>query len=266
MDTIYEGFLILESLGFVERIAVLVQLGSLRHELCHASVCKQHKFLYEPVGLLGNLLADSHRFSVFVHLHLHLRTLEADGPGCKTLLAELGSQLVECQHCFLHLHRYDLALPHNFGGIALNDFSFFYDGLCPFISKTEIRFDDCTPEPFGNDTCQRSNFKHRRESEFLFIRTQGTELVAELFRQHRHCPVHEIYGCTPCPGLFIHHGTRCDIMAYISNMDSHLIISVFEFAETQGIVKVLGICRVYGKGECAGEIAASLPILFCNLV
>ena len=27
-------------------------------------------------------------------------------------------------------------------------------------------------------------------------------------------------------------------MAYISNMDSHLIISVFEFAETQGIVNM----------------------------
>ena len=66
-----------------------------RHELCHAAVCQKHELLDKPVGLLGNLLVYIYRTALLIHLDLHLRTLETDGSGCESLLAELGCKAIE---------------------------------------------------------------------------------------------------------------------------------------------------------------------------
>ena len=61
-------------------------------------VGQKHIFLDEPVGALGYLLNDIHRFSLFVHHNLHLRPFEADGTVLESLLAENGCEFVKFKH------------------------------------------------------------------------------------------------------------------------------------------------------------------------
>ena len=44
-------------------------------------------------------------------------------------------------------------------------------------------------------------------------------------------------------------------------MDTHLVVAVFQFTEAQGIVEVLGVGGVYGKGEHLAEISPVRAVL-----
>ena len=83
-----------------------------RHELCHAAVCQKHELLDKPVGLLGNLLVYIYRTALLIHLYLHLRTLETDGSGCESLLAELGCKAMKNKYgiSYFLLHTLVLSL------------------------------------------------------------------------------------------------------------------------------------------------------------
>ncbi len=90
VDTIDEG------LGLLERDPV--HLAARRHILRDRPVGKEHKLLHQPVGLLGNLLIHIDRTTLRVHLDLHLRTVEVDGPGLARLCLELGREGVESHY------------------------------------------------------------------------------------------------------------------------------------------------------------------------
>jgi len=50
-------------------------------------------------------------------------------------------------------------------------------------------------------------------------------------------------------------------MTHIRNVYAHFPVAVFQLLQTQGVVKILGICWVNGKGGYCSKIAAVL----CNL-
>ena len=48
------------------------------HKFRHAAVGQEHKLFNEPVGFFRNLLIDTHRAALFIHLDLHFRAFKAD--------------------------------------------------------------------------------------------------------------------------------------------------------------------------------------------
>ena len=82
-----------ECLGLLGRHAV--HLAARCDIFGYAAVGKQHELLYEPVGLLGDLLVDIDGLALLVHFHLHLRTLEVHRAGLETAFAERQREFVE---------------------------------------------------------------------------------------------------------------------------------------------------------------------------
>ena len=144
--------------------------------------------------------------------------------------------------------------------------SAFYDSLCFFIAETVIGIYDCPAEPLTGHTTERSHLENCREGEFLFMRSEGTKLVRKLFRKHWDSPVDKIYRCAAASCFLVNHTSRTDIMSHISYVDSHLIIAVIKFSERDGIIEILGICRVNRKGEDISEILSSLEIFSCDFL
>ena len=54
-------------------------------------------------------------------------------------------------------------------------------------------------------------------------------------------------------------------MSHVSDMNSDLVIAIFELSEGQGIIKVLGISRVNCKCKDVSEIATTRNLVSCNL-
>ena len=126
MDTVYEGLCLAAcTLDW----SLTDAFTSCSHELSHRSVGKEHELFYEPVCFLGNLLIYIYRTSLLVDLDLHLRSVEADGSGCKSFLAQLGCKAVEHKDSISDLCRNSL-MGHS--RTSLND------SLSSFICKTEV--------------------------------------------------------------------------------------------------------------------------------
>ena len=152
-------------------------LAFLCHELRHSLVGQEHEFLDEPVGLEGSLLIDIDRLAFFVHQHLHLRSLETDGAGCKALLAQFGGQFVQNQHGLANLLRnrtgregrtlVRLSLVRRLHIVLALD-----DGLRAVVVETVVRTYHGAAEPAADYPCQRSEFENGRKSQFLLARTQ----------------------------------------------------------------------------------------------
>ena len=272
--------------------------AALGDKLSHAPVGKQHEFLYEPVGFLAYLLIYAYRTALFIYFDLHFRTLETDGSGCEAFLAELGRKLVQDEDSFLQLVRYKAAGGHALAHCGLRMHGGFFAGfgslrgslqdwiahhsvlsvgtssqlhlhglvsriyylLGSLVCKTVVGIYHRAAEPLRHHLGERGYLKDGRETQFRFIRTQGTELVGKLLRKHRDSPVHKIHRSAPLLSLLVHHGTWLHIMGHICNMYPDLIIAVVQFPERKGVVKVLGICRVDGEGQHIAEIPSLFPV------
>ena len=103
--------------------------------------------------------------------------------------------------------------------------------LCCLIGKAVVGIDDRAAEPLRHDLGKRSDFKDSREAELGLVRTEGAELVGELFRKHRDSPVHQIHRCPPLLGLLVHDRPRSDIMCDIGDMDADLIVAALKLSE-----------------------------------
>ena len=159
-------------------------LLGLGDELGHTSVGQKHEFLNKPVGFLGNLLVYVHGLSLLIHFHLHLRSFEAYGSGSKSLLTELGSKTMKNKDSVLKFFRHALM---NALGTCLDDL------LGIFICETMVGIYHCATEPLSGYPAQRCDLEHSRECQFLLIRTERADLVAEFLWKHRHSPVYQIY-------------------------------------------------------------------------
>ena len=181
MDTIYES-LRLAACALCRSLAHT--LATCRYELSDRAVGKKHELFDKPVRFLCDLLVYIHRTSLLIDLNLHLRTVETDGSCCKSLLAKLGCKAMKNQNSICNLCRHTFVC-HSRTGLD--------DHLSIFVCKTEVRVYCGLAEPLGNDASERSDLKHSRERKFLLIRTERTDLVAELLRKHRHSSVNQVH-------------------------------------------------------------------------
>ena len=231
-------------------------LAAGRHKLRHSAIGQEHELLDEPVGLLGHLLIDIHRTALLVHLDLHLRTVEAYGSSRESLLAELGRQTMKRKDCRYYLCRDTL----------VSSLRLVYDLLSFLVCKSIVGIYDGLAEPLADDAAERSHLEDCRECEFLLLRTEGAEFVAELLREHRHGPVHQVYRCAALLRFFVHNRPRLHIVSDIGDMDSYLVVAVFQQLERQGVVKVLCVSRVYGECQCLAEVPATFEVLCSDLL
>ena len=87
-----------------------------------------------------------------------------------------------------------------------------------------------------------------RVGQFLFIGAQGTDEVTQPFGQHRDGAVYEINGCGAFLGFFVDDAAFRYVVRHVGNVYAHFPKIVLQFADGQGIVKVLSVFGVYGKG------------------
>ena len=102
-----------------------------------------------------------------------------------------------------------------------------------------------------------------RVGQFLFIGAQGTDEVTQPFGQHRDGAVYEVNGCGAFLGFFVDDAAFRYVVRHVGNVYAHFPKIVLQFADGQGIVKVLSVFGVYGKGGYIAEIL-TFGIFFCG--
>ena len=237
MDTVDEG------LGLLGSHAVHLSVGS--NELGHGAIRQKHELLDEPVGLLGEHLVHVDRTALGIYLDLHFRTVEIHRSGIETLLLENLSERVQNLDCLFN-GRFSLLFLDNI--------------LSLLIVKTIVGIDYRAAYPAVLDIPLRVDFGDHREGELVLVRTERAELVAEFLRQHRHGAVHEINAGAALACLLVHGGAGRNVMGHVGNMHAYLVAAAPEFAERDGVVEVLGIGRIYGKGQNLPEVLPALEL------
>ena len=258
MDAVDEG------LGIRQGLAA--HLAARGDELRHGAVRQEHELLDEPVGFLRELLVHADRLAVLVDVDLHLGAVEIDGAGRKTPLAQDEGQLVEPEDGFLHLVRDDPALGSGAEILLHRLVARVDDLLGQLIGEPVVGGDHRPAEPGVDDLGHRGDLEDGGEGELLLVRTQGAELVGELFREHGHGAVHQVDGGAAGLGLDVHGSARFHVVGDVGDMDAHLEVAVVQLAEGQGVVVVLGVGRVDGEGEGLAEVLAAGAVLVGDFV
>ena len=229
-------------------------LQRLGYIMGHLSVCKEHKLLYKPVGLLCNLFHHIQRLAVTIYNNLHLRPLKRDGALRKPLCAHNGGQFVQFKHCLPHLRLHCLLC-----GCSL------YYLLRLLVREALVGLYDRSAKPSLYNLCLCVHLKYCREGELLLSLSKRAEVVGEHLRQHWHGSVYKIDRGAPLIRLLVQNISRTHIVGNICNVHSHLKIAALQSAERERIVKILGICRVYGKGADISEIPPARNLIGSNL-
>ena len=239
VDAVDEGLRVLR--GDVVHLAVR------RDELRDGPVREEHELLDQPVGLVRDGLVDADRLAVLVDVDLHLRALEHDRAVLETVPAEDGREGVQGEDGRL------------FGDVAEDDF------LDLLVVVAAVRADDGAADPAVDDLGLRGDLEDGREGQLVLVGAQGAELVAELLREHRDGPVHEIDGRAAGLGLLVDFGARADVPGDVRDVDADLVIAVREGLERQGVVVVLRVGGVDREGIGVPEVLAAFQVLFGNL-
>ncbi len=69
-------------------------------------------------------------------------------------------------------------------------------------------------------------------------------------------PVWQVYGSSSFIGFLVQCGLRFYIIAYIGNVHADLIVTILQYAERDGIIKIFGVYGIDGEGECFTYILA----------
>ena len=133
-----------------------------------------------------------------------------------------------------------------------------------FVGIAAVAANDRPAYPAVLDFSLRGHLKYDREGQLVFVLTERAELVAELFRKHRHRSVNQIHGSSAFAGLLVYIASGTHVPGHVGYMHSHLEIAVFQLTEGQRIVKVLGIRRVNRKRQSLAEVLATLQFRRSN--
>lgn len=100
------------------------------------------------------------------------------------------------------------------------------------------------------------------KTEFLFIRPERTDLIAQAFRQHRDGAVHEINRCRTTESLPVNQAFRLNVVGHIGDMNANFPIAIVQFTGGKGIIEILGIFRVDRESRDATVIFTLGNFLF----
>ena len=98
-------------------------------------------------------------------------------------------------------------------------------------------------------------------TEFLLVRTQRADEIAETLWQHGDGAVDEVDTRCTGIGLLVDDGAFLHVMRDIGDMDAYLPEPIVELTDREGIVEVLGILGVDGAGKHVAHILTTVNFL-----
>ena len=210
----------------------------------YLAVGQQHEFLDQFVGVFRYLEEYPGRFIVGIEGEFYFFPVECDGSGGHAPLAHLLGQGIQDEDFFAQ--RIVRSFDHR---------------LSLLVGEAAVRADDRTAEPLVFHVSFLVHFKDGREGELLFVRTQGADVVAQDLGQHGNHPVHQIHRSTAVVGFVVQRSTFLDVMRNVGDVHPDEVVAVFQFVERKGIVEVLGVGRVDGKGRRVPHVAPTGDLL-----
>ena len=206
----------------------------------YGTVGKQHELLYQLVGIFRLLEVDADGFALLVNFELHFVAVEVDGSCLKAVLTQYFGKLIQLEHLFLEV---------SFAG---------FDNLLGFfVGEAAVAFDDGMHYA---RVLHFSLFRHFEDDgigQLLFVGAEGADEVAQSFGEHRDGAVYEVDGCGTLLGFLVYDAALFHVMGHVGDMYAHFPKSLFQFADGEGVVEVLGIFGVDGEGGYAPEVLAS---------
>ena len=142
----------------------------------------------------------------------------------------------------------------------------FDDLLCLLVGEAAVALDHGVHHARVQHFGLVVHLEDDRVSQLFFVGTQGTEEVAQAFGQHGNGAVYEVDGCGALLGFLVDDASFLDIVGHVGNVHAHFPPSVLQAADGEGIVKVLGILGVDGKGRHPAEVFAAGNLCGGNLV
>ena len=131
------------------------------------------------------------------------------------------------------------------------------DLLRLLVVEAIVGVDDGAAEPLPDDLGLVVHLEDGAEGEFVFLRPEGAQIVGQFLGQHRDGAVHQIDRGAAGEGFLVDRGARRHVVRHVGDVDADLQMAVFEFAEREGVVEVLGVGRVDGESGHAAEVAAA---------
>ena len=90
------------------------------------------------------------------------------------------------------------------------------------IGVAPVRLYNRVHKPEGLDIGVVVKVEHGTITEFLLVRPQRANKVAEMFRKHRNSTVDKINACSTLLGLTVYDVAFLDIMAHVGDMHANL--------------------------------------------
>ena len=84
---------------------------------------------------------------------------------------------------------------------------------------------------------------------------QRAKFVAQFFGQHRNRTIDQIDRRAALLGFGVDHRAGLNVVGHVGDMYAHLPHAVFDLADREGVVEVLGVRRVDGEGRYLAEVA-----------
>ncbi len=231
--------LVVNAVDHGTRAALAVALAA--HVMGHVLVGQEHELFDQLVAITGLLEVGADGFVVGVQAEFHFRAVKGNGTG---LHASFAQGLGHAVH------------GEEFGTQGVR-FAIEY-GLGLFVGESTVRMDHRPPKPAVQDLPLLVHRKEDRKGKLVFVGAQGAHLVAELFGQHGHDAVHQVYGGGAVLRFFFQGSAGPNVMRHIRDVHPDFPPSIAQRFDAQGIVKVLGIDGVNGEGQRIAEVAAAL--------
>src|SRR5690606_28130299 len=133
----------------------------------------------------------------------------------------------------------------------------FDDFLRLFVSEPPVRMDDAFAKPVLHDVGISVHLEYGREYEAVFLRPERAKVIREALGKHGYHAVYQVNGGAALVGFLVEWRIGSDEMTHIGKMHAHIVMANGQLFERDGIVEVLGIFRVDGKGSYLAEVAAS---------
>ena len=183
--------------------------------LCHLAVGKQHELLDEFVGVLCHMDMDSSGPALLIDVKFDFFAVEGHrAPLLKAAMPQLFCHLVE--HGKL------------FGKVTLASLE---DVLSLFVGETPVAAGHRVAYFVFLHLGLGIHLHDYRVSEFVLVGSQRADIVAQFLGQHGNGAVHQINRGGAFVSLLVDDGARCNIVAYVSNVDTDFPVAVFQFLD-----------------------------------
>ena len=133
------------------------------------------------------------------------------------------------------------------------------------ITHSSCNIDNAFTDSVSNNISFNINIHKTAKRKPVTSLIKWTYSIRQLVWQHRYNPVYKIYTCTTLISLLIKRTVFLYIVAYICNMNSKMIYTIF-FRQSYCIVKILCIFSVNSYSIKISKVCPSRLVLFIHLI